>query len=31
MEEMNDTLRLMIKAILQIMRDSKDLADAIKK
>ena len=31
MDEMNDTVRLMIKAILQIMKDSKDLADAIKK
>lgn len=31
MDEMNDTVRLMIKAIIQIIKDSKDKADALAK
>ena len=31
MDEMNDTLRLMIKAIIQILKDSKDKDEALKK
>lgn len=31
MDEMNDTVRLMIKAIIQIIKDSKDKDDALKK
>lgn len=31
MDEMNDTLRMMIKAIIQIIKDSKDKEEALKK
>ncbi len=31
MDEMNDTVRLMIKAIIQIIKDSKDKDDALNK
>lgn len=31
MDEMNDTLRIMIKAIIQIIKDSKDKDEALKK
>lgn len=31
MDEMSDTLRLMIKAIIQIIKDSKDKDEALKK
>lgn len=31
MDEMNDTLRMMIKAIIQIIKDSKDKEEALAK
>lgn len=31
MDEMNDTMRMMIKAIIQIIKDSKDKQEALKK
>ncbi len=31
MEDMNDTMRMMIKAIIQIIKDSKDKDEALKK
>lgn len=31
MEEMNDTLRIMLKAVIQIIKDSKDKDEALKK
>ena len=31
MDEMNDTVRLVIKAIIQIIKDSKDKDEALKK
>ena len=31
MDEMNDTIRMMIKAIIQIIKDSKDKDEALKK
>ncbi len=31
MDEMNDTIRMMIKAIIQIIKDSKDKQEALEK
>ncbi len=31
MDEMNDTMRMMIKAIIQIIKDSNDKDEALKK
>ena len=31
MDEMNDTMRMMIKAIIQIIKDSKDKQEALEK
>lgn len=31
MDEMNDTVRMMIKAIIQIIKDSKDKTEALAK
>lgn len=31
MDEMNDTMRMMIKAIIQIIKDSKDKEEALEK
>lgn len=31
MDDMNDTMRMMIKAIIQIIKDSKDKDEALKK